>query len=106
MIIDNAVDLEILCTDERTLDWIASETEQVASKKRDRKFKVPSGELLGYRLSGLGYEQWKIGWWLIQQLGAQGWEPFAFETSVGEGYSSPLLSPNSRVIYQLRREAD
>ena len=104
MAIGTDVDIEILCTNQKVLDWIASKMEEVMSYRGHRDFQTLSGEMLGLRFQRLDYRQWNIGWWIIQQLCQQGWKPFAHDTPV-HGTSYPaLINVQRQVIYHLRRE--
>ena len=88
MHIGTGVDIEILATNEHILDQIAAMVDGIVAKIQQKKiaqyeprreFDVPSGERLGLRYFGLDYKQWVIGWWIIQQLGGEGWELWSYE---------------------------
>ena len=70
-------DVALYSTDSQVLDWILAEVEKVVTDYRMSGDQTPLGEkyyLYLYQIRDRGY---RVGWWILQQLCLQGWEPFA-----------------------------
>jgi len=69
------------CTDEQVLEWVVSLVKKVIPSC-DHYYYSPAGKdrtyLKKYRvqISKLEDKDIEVRWWLMEQLGQQGWEPF------------------------------
>ena len=63
--------LQISSTDEPVLHWIG----ELLAKERP-SCEITSQTHLACHFKISGYEPLEVGWWLVQQLCHEGWEPF------------------------------
>jgi hypothetical protein len=97
------MEIQIMCTSNDALKWINTIVAQEHSATGEPYLQMPSGDILGIRytgLKGISNPKLMIGWWIIQQLCQQGWEPFDIKTE--EIYQDRLES--IAAVYHLRRE--
>jgi len=88
MSIQGSLDIEVICTNDDILNWITEEIKKIGKCKiHDRR--------ASRIFSNCGYNQWEMGWSIIQQLCEQDWEPFG---SVGyeKGYGVTFISLRRR----------
>ncbi len=74
-------DLTVICTDSKTIQWVIEETQKCFPKCKISKRLEFQNEIRAVDISNLGRGMgFSVGWWLLDQLGRQGWEPFSANT--------------------------
>jgi hypothetical protein len=68
-------DIRVFCTDNTVLQWTIDELQNQYPNSKITKLMNYKDGFYCIEISKVGREGYKVGWWIMEQLGKKGWEP-------------------------------